>query len=775
MKSYLELVGQYGRVHKKKNRITILCIAVSVCLVVAIFGIADMFVRAQIIGQIKSSGNWHLGMRDIDDETAGMIGSRVDVAFSGRMQRTGDGTLEGKPLGVIGGDEAISEQIGLSMAEGRFPQGPGEALLDRQAMEDFGYALGDRVTVTLSDGSSCSFIIVGIFNDLASLKKDDAHGLFLSVTGVRGIAGQSDTSIFYVQFKKGIDMRKAIDEIKENYGLREEQVSENTALMALAGQSLNSWVMQLYKTAAVMFLLVLAAGILMIASSFNMSVLERIQFFGLLRCMGATRKQVRRYVIREGIYLSLKGIPAGLLMGTAVVWVSCAFLKYVNSAYFEDMPLFAVSLVSLFSGVAVGFITVILASLSPCRKAAGVPPICAVTGNVSRPGASQSKVPAGTARVPVDVALGIHHAFAGKKNILFMIGSYAISIVLFLSFSVLVDFMHQALRPLRPYTPDISIVSGNNTTSLDAGLLEQLKGYPEVKRAYGRMFAYDVPAAAGKEKGKINLISYEENQFRWAEKELVQGSLEEVERGEDSVLAVYSEDLKWQLGDTLTLELPTGNKTVKLAGLLSSSPFSSAPGTRNVICSEEAFHKLAGDQGYTIIDMQLKKNTGDEAISKIRSLTTPQMRFSDQRQSNTEGKSLFYSFSIFVYGFLLVIALITVLNIVNSINNSVSARLGQYGIMRAVGMAEKQVCRMVVLEAAAYAVCGCLAGTLLGLPLHSSLFRMAITSRWGVLWQPPYASLAIIAGVSVLTALLAVIGPVRKLSRMDIVNVVNAQ
>ena len=69
-----------------------------------------------------------------------------------------------------------------------------------------------------------------------------------------------------------------------------------------------------------------------------------------------------------------------------------------------------------------------------------------------------------------------------------MTGSFAISIILFLSFSVMVNFMHQALKPLRPYTPDISIISIDNTPSLDTGLFEQLKKDSNIKRVYGRMF-----------------------------------------------------------------------------------------------------------------------------------------------------------------------------------------------------------------------------------------------------------------------------------------------
>jgi putative ABC transport system permease protein len=775
MKSYLDLVGEYAKVHKKKNRITILCIAIAVCLVTAIFGMADMEIRTRKISAIRDYGNYHVFFKNIGDETAELIGNRMDVAVSGWVQRIKDGTLKGKPLAVIGGDETISREMGVVIVKGHFPEKPDEALLDRQAMKQFSISLNDMVSVTLPDGNSRNFIIVGVYSDFASLNKMDAHGLILSNEGIRKIAANTDRSRYFVQFKNGVNMRKAIDEIKANFQLIDRQVSENTMLLALVGQSRDSYMMKLYMTAAVLFVMVLIAGVLMIASSFNMSVLERTIFFGMLRCFGASKAQIKRFVLLEGIRFSTKGIPIGLLSGTVMVWASSAFLKYVNPTFFSDMPLFGISWPSLITGVAVGFLTVILASLSPCKKASKVSPLCAVTGNINQNNVPQSKTAAKANHTKVDIAMGIHHAFASRKNILLMTGSFAISIILFLSFSVMVNFMHQASRTLRPYTPDISIISGDNTCSLDTTLFEQTKSNHDVKRVYGRMFAYDVPVTSAQGDGKINLISYEENQFNWAKEQLTQGSIDAVSKGTDSVMAVYSEDLPWQLGDSIVLKLPSGEKKVKIAGMLSSSPFDPGPGTQTVICSEKIFRELTGEQGYTIIDIQLAKGADDDTVSQIRNLTTSKMKFSDQRQSNEEARTAFYSFAIFIYGFLLIIASITVFNIINSINMSVTGRMNQYGVMRAVGMAGKQLHRMVIAEAGAYAVSGCLAGCIFGLPLHRWIFRMMITARWGLQWKPPLSALAVIVGIALLSTLLSVIGPVNKINKMDIVNVVNAQ
>lgn len=121
---------------------------------------------------------------------------------------------------------------------------------------------------------------------------------------------------------------------------------------------------------------------------------------------------------------------------------------------------------------------------------------------------------------------------------------------------------------------------------------------------------------------------------------------------------------------------------------------------------------------YAIVDIQLTQKTNDETVMKIRSIAGDAYKVRDARASNREVNSTYYAFSFLVYSFLGLIALITVFNIMNSISMSVSARMKQCGIMRAIGMDKRQVLRMIAIEAITYAVCGCFTGCLIGLPVH---------------------------------------------------------
>lgn len=100
---------------------------------------------------------------------------------------------------------------------------------------------------------------------------------------------------------------------------------------------------------------------------------------------------------------------------------------------------------------------------------------------------------------------------------------------------------------------------------------------------------------------------------------------------------------------------------------------------------------------------------------EIRALAGSGVTIEDNRLGNGEVRGAYYSFALFLYGFLAVIALIAVFNVVNSIAMSVSARMNEYGAMRAIGMSTGQMVRMVAAETASYVFWGIASGCSVGL------------------------------------------------------------
>ena len=773
MKSYLGLIPRYERVHRKNNRISVLCIALSVCLVMAVFSMADMAVRSQKNYFIKTGGEYHAALHDVETETAEQISARVDVALSGWVCQGSTGMLSGKTVSFVGAEEEIMESLTeMDMTDGAYPSLPDEALLNESAMEQWGLSIGDNVTVTVPDGSQKQYRITGVLADMGSMLKADICGMALSEEGFLAIADENaaDGTTYRIQFKEGTHIQEAIKEIKAQLSLSDGQISENTALLGLMGQSESNIMQALYLIAAILVFLVLVAGTVMISASFNTNVLERTRVYGLLRCLGASRKQVRHFVILQGLRQSAKGVPAGLLAGQIVTWAACLLLRSISGDRFSEVPLFEFSIAGILAGVVVGFLIVLLAALSPAKKASRVSPVTAVSGGSQL---AQNKRAANTKLFRVETGMGVFHALSGKKNLFLMTCSFAISIMLFLAFQVMVVFLDQGMPALAPWAGDVSVTAAAGLEPSVIGDIREIKG---VKRAFGRMEYSGLSVSSDTESGTATLVSYEENQFKWAEEELNEGNAESVPGGTGEVLVTYREGMQWRAGDTVTLHTPLGEKQVRIAGILSSANASSEAGSLGyIICSEHLFTESIGMAGYTSVDIQLADSGSDETVSAIRNLFPPDSSIADKRLSNSESQSSYYTGAVFIYGFLLTIALITVFNIFNSMNASVAARTRQYGVMRSIGMGAGQLYRMIAAEAATYAVLGCVTGCVLGLPLNKMMFQFLIAGKWGTGWQLPAASLLLIVVLCFGSAALAIRRPIRKIGKLSIVDTIKLQ
>lgn len=783
MKNYLDLVPISAKVHRKQNRMSIICIVLAVFLVTAIFGMADMFIRGQILQTQQENGNWHIGIRNISDEDATLISSRPEVAILadyGVLNYRGeqDYTLSGKNVVICGSSESHVTEIFNTLDEGQFPTNENEALITNNAKDILDLEIGEQIVITLPNGDEMSYTISGFLNNAAKLMSEDSYGVFLTTEGFRAIypndisSNPSDYTMRYVQFNNTRNIQHSIAEIKQQFGLSDEQVSENTELLGLLGQSSNSFMLQVYAVAVVLFILVLIAGILMITSSMNSNVAQRTEFFGMVRCIGTTPKQVMRLVRKEALNWCRFAIPLGVVGGIVLVWVLCAILRQLSPEFFGGMPAFSISYPSVIAGIVVGLLTVLLAARSPAKKASKVSPLAAVSGNAND--LQPVKKAANTKFFKIETSLGIHHAKASKKNFILMIGSFSVSIILFLAFSVTIDFMNHTLTPLQPWTADISVISPENTCSVKAEYIEELRQNSAVKNAYGRMFAYGVPVIVNGGEKVVDLISYEDTQFDWAKDYLLSGSLEKAQSETNTGLIVFDSQNDIEAGNVITLSLNGSQADLEIVGVVSQCPFNNSPGVGKLICSEDTFRKLTGETDYTIIDIQLSKKATENDVRDIHSLVGSQYTFSDERMGNSNTRGAYYCFGLFIYGFLVLIALITLCNIINSIAMSVAAKMKQYGAFRAIGLSNRQLAKMIVAEASTYAITGIICGSILGITCNKVLFGKLITHHWGDAWSVPLVELGIIIVVVAIAVILAVRNPIKKMKETSIVDTISA-
>ena len=561
-----------------------------------------------------------------------------------------------------------------------------------------------------------------------------------------------------------LGVRIEADRLLEKHGSQE--------LENLAGSTMAQ---TLYPIAAVLTLLILIAGVLMISGSINSTVAQRTNFFGMMRCIGMSRQQIIRFVRLEALNWCKTAVPAGVALGIMAAWLLCAVLRFLVGGQFSEIPVFGISITGIVIGSVTGIAAVLLAARAPAKRAARVSPVEAVSGNEKGTGALRHGAKLCLFRV--ETALGIHHAVSAKKNLILMTGSFALSIMMFLSFSVLVDFVGY-LMPQYSDASDIDISGSGGADTVDSGLLDTLSGMEGVKRVYGRRTSFQVPVeisgaaegfGAAESSGAADLISYDDFGLDCLKKDdmLKKGSdISKVYGDSGYVLATSDADSLLRIGDKVKI----GAEELEIAGLLKYDPFSSdglTHGEVTLIMSGETFIRLTGITGYSLISVQTTGNVTEEDVEAIRAAAGEDCVFSDRRDQNTSGT--YRAFAACVYGFLFVITLVTVLNIVNGISMSVSARTKQYGAMRAVGMDGRQITKMIAAEAFTYALSGCAAGCAAGLFISKWLFDVLIAAHFAyAVWELPVNSLLVILLAVILAAVLAVWAPAGRIRKLSV-------
>lgn len=529
----------------------------------------------------------------------------------------------------------------------------------------------------------------------------------------------------------------------------------------------------LFLIAGALFILILIAGVLMISGSINSTVAQRTKFFGMMRCIGMSRKQLTRYVKLEALNWCKTAIPIGVVLGTVSTWLLCAVLRFIVKEEFTTIPLFGISLFGIISGILMGMITVLLAARAPAKRAAKVSPISAVSGNENEINEVRRGVRTGL--FSIDIALGIHHAKAAKKNLFLMTGSFALSIILFLTFTVLLDFVGYLL-PQSASASDITITSTDIANSIPSEFMDIVRDINGVDNIFGRRSLFDVPAKVGQEyfSESVDLISYEDFDIEALKKDhmLKKGcDLSKVFGDNDGALIICDENTPLAVGDPIQLQ----ETNLTIAGMLKYDIFSEdglTHGKISVIVSDETFTRLTGITSYSMVLVQASSDMTDMDVSSIKDKLGENGLLKDQRDQSTSGT--YIAFVLCVYGFLAIIALVTVLNIMNSISLSVSARTKQYGAMRAVGMDGRQITKMISAEAVTYALSGCVIGCIMGLLIGKMLFNILIRDRFAyAVWSLPVSRLLIVV-VFVLTATFAAIyTPSKRMCNMAVTGTIN--
>jgi ABC-type antimicrobial peptide transport system permease subunit len=559
-------------------------------------------------------------------------------------------------------------------------------------------------------------------------------------------------------------------------GIRMEQTRllskhGNLSVKDIIGSSMGQTLLLI---AAALFVLILIAGVLMISSSMNSTVAQRTKFFGMMRCIGMSQQQIIHYVRLEALYWCIASVPIGVGIGMITTWGLCSALRFLVGEEFSSIPLFGISILGILSGIAVGIITVLLAASSPAKRAAKVSPIVAISGN-AEPG-KVMRHGMHLKFLKIETILGINHAVSAKKNLLLMTGSLALSIILFFSFTVLLDFVGY-LMPQYSNTADFTITSKDGENALSHQLLPTIRDISGVEEVFGRRSLLDLPAEVNRESiasTTIDLISYDAYDLSCLKKDNllhVGSDLTKVYGDSNYVLATWDPDSLLEIGDKVTI----GNTVLEIAGLLPYDPFSSdglTHGKITLIASDETFVRFTGVTDYSLIMVQTATDITNDNVALLRAAIQDETLFRDVRDQYTGGT--YTAFVFCVYSFLLLITMVTLMQMINSIAMSVSGKMKQYGEMRAVGMDLNQIAKMILTEAFVYGLSGMLLGCVVGLLIRKLLYESLIANHFAyAVWLFPYTQLLLIFLFVMVAVAGAAYAPSKRIRNMAVTDTIN--
>ena len=282
---------------------------------------------------------------------------------------------------------ALSERTTLTA--GRLPQGAGEVAIDTILAEKQALGVGDAIRLKNDKNGSTrtSPTVVGIVSPGPDAGLNEGMGtVYATVDQLAAMGVSTNYYRLYVNAKPGTSTGDLVSEVEPVVHAVQSSASvvdADTAVAqrAAASQSGGTMIATLLNLLAPVCAVVAA---IVIATTFTALVARQTRTTGLLRCIGASRRQVMGAVLRTAALTGVAGsvLGAGLGTGAAALLVRSGVVDGLGLQYFTVAPL------SLAVTVAVGTLVTLIAVLLPARRASRVSPLVAITGQTT--GAKQA-------------------------------------------------------------------------------------------------------------------------------------------------------------------------------------------------------------------------------------------------------------------------------------------------------------------------------------------------------------------------------------------------
>jgi putative ABC transport system permease protein len=290
-----------------------------------------------------------------------------------------DGKLIGNPgngAPSLGGNWGTVPGLNpFHLVAGHAPQAPDEVVIDKQSARLGHLAVGDTTTV-IASGPPQRVRIVGLagFGTADNLAGASVV-LFTTPVAQRLVAEPGKFSTIGFVADRGVSQQQLVSNLKRALPPGTEALTGAAAIKEQQDQFQKA--LSIFGKFFLIFAVVaLVVGAYIILNTFAITVAQRTRENGLLRALGASRRQVLASVLIEALAVGVIAALLGLAAGVAVA----AGLKALLSAFGLTLPAggLVVNARTVVASLVIGIGVTLIAAISPARKAAKVPPVAAM-------------------------------------------------------------------------------------------------------------------------------------------------------------------------------------------------------------------------------------------------------------------------------------------------------------------------------------------------------------------------------------------------------------
>ncbi|MCH1624845.1 ABC transporter permease [Ferdinandcohnia quinoae] len=579
-----------------------------------------------------------------------------------------------------------------------------------------------------------------------------------------------------------------------------ESVAFNNELLRYYGLTNNSSLRTtLYSLTAIIMAVIMIGSISLIYNAFAISVSERSRHLGMLSSVGATKKQKRNSVFFEGMVIGLISIPIGIICGLIGIGITFLFINTIIEGALgvtEKLTL-SVTPLSIIITCVISMLTIFISTYLPALKASRVSAIDAIrqTTDIKLTGKTVKTSTFIRKLFGIEAEIGLKNLKRNKRRYQATVFSLVISIILFLSVSFFTSNIKKSMELSQAgVNYDIQVsTQEENTLELFKSIasLEDVAEYTWLKEISltswidkkdiaDELEIYDESSLKdGKYQYFITLTALDEKSLQKYAREIgVDYHQLTGDSGKQSAIIIDTiqyEDgdsgkfverkaIHTKVGKSLPLyyqDWETGaeddlNK-VEIAALTDTFPMgvhSAGVGGLNVIVSEQVLKQLVKNQYQNDIHSYLYLKSSDplKTQQKIEEMKGSIQVYNIYQQRQNE-EQLLLLMSVFVYGFIALITLISVANIFNTISTSISLRKREFAMLKSVGMTPKGFNKMINYESIFYGI----KSLLFGLPISiivMYLIHMALMNSFSFSFAIPWLNiLYVITGVFVIVSI----------------------